>query len=67
MKLNDKIVQLINELIHFQEDRKQDLLEYVFESNEISLNKIMGFRRDIKDTYKLVELLDKFTNEEHID
>lgn len=67
MKLNNKIVEFIKELIDFQEDRKQELLEYVFESDTISLNEIMNFRRDIKDTYKLVELLDKFTNEKHID
>lgn len=67
MKLNNKIVEFIKELIDFQEDRKQELLEYVFESDTISLQEIMNFRRDIKDTYKLVELLDKFTNEKHND
>jgi hypothetical protein len=67
VKLNNKIVEFIKELINFQEDRKQELLEYVFESDTISLQEIMNFRRDIKDTYKLVELLDKFTNEKHID
>ena len=62
MELKDRILNIINELIQFQEDKKQELLEYVFESDLLSLQKIMEYKKNINNTYELIHTIDRFLN-----
>lgn len=64
--MNKCIKEFINELINYQENQKQDLLQYIYDEDAISLNKILWYKKTIKDTYELIELIDKFCNDKNI-
>jgi hypothetical protein len=61
------ISNFISDLINYQENQKQELLQYIYDEETISLNKILWYKKTIKDTYEIIELLDKFCNDKNID
>jgi hypothetical protein len=67
MDIKTIISNFISDLINYQENQKQDLLQYIYDEDAISLNKILWYKKTIKDTYEIIELVDKFCNDKNID
>ena len=61
------ISNFISDLINYQENQKQELLQYIYDEDTISLNKILWYKKTIKDVYEIIELVDKFCNDKNID
>ena len=61
------ISNFISDLINYQENQKQELLQYIYDEDTISLNKILWYKKTIKDVYEIIELVDKFCNDKSID
>lgn len=67
MDIKTIISNFISDLINYQENQKQYLLQYIYEEDTISLNKILWYKKNIKDVYEIIELVDKFCNDKNID
>lgn len=67
MDIKTIISNFISDLINYQENQKQYLLQYIYDEDTISLNKILWYKKNIKDTYEIIELVDKFCNDKNID
>ena len=67
MELKTIISNFISDLINYQENQKQELLQYIYDEDTISLNKILWYKKTIKDVYEIIELVDKFCNDKNID
>ena len=66
MELKTITSNFISDLINYQENQKQYLLQYIYDEDTISLNKILWYKKNIKDVYEIIELVDKFCNDNNI-